>query len=410
MSLYDIYEKIAAKNPAVPAAASEQKAGDLNPGNLDAPYTNGGGKAGKQKAGDLGPGSATGDNYYVSLNGSQPPGRQEGGFINRHAAPDGGERGSTGPDNEALSKAAADKTKVSKGSADSRQKGRPHLRNQGVSGAFTLTKDASYYDLGVAWALDTLSKEAEAPSPADFGGKKGLGTGSKAALIGTGALMAAGAGRMAYKKLKKGKGESEKNAELNWALQVIDANGLELNKEAAEVAGVPAPDLSPGAQGLSGKTKALGGAAILAGGAYGAKKLMDRRKAKKGQEKQAEIDWALQVVDANGLELNKEAMGGIKERFSEAKKSYSPKYEHIPGLPRIHPDTGVGGIRGVVGDMSGKERAAAGLIAAGGITAGAMATRKVMRHRKAKKEQEKKAEIDWALQVADANGFELVEA
>jgi hypothetical protein len=149
MSLYEIYEKIAAKNPATPAAASEQKAGDLNPKGVEANYV-AGGKAGKQVAGEVKQSTAPGEGY-ISLAGAQPAGKQKEGFVNRHAAPDGGEKGATGPDNEAMSKAAmGDKTVVGKASGDARTKGRPHLKNQGVAGVFTLTKDASMHELGVA--------------------------------------------------------------------------------------------------------------------------------------------------------------------------------------------------------------------------------------------------------------------
>lgn len=169
MSLYEIYEKIAAKNPAVPAAASEQKAGDLNPRGVEANYM-AGKKAGKQVAGDVKRSTAPGDGY-VSLNGAQPAGQQKGGFVNRHGAPDGGERGSTGPDTEALTKAAGDKTVVGKGSPDGRVKGRPHLKNQGVSGVFTLTKDASMRELGIAsgikLAMDMEEAKKKAKKKAD---------------------------------------------------------------------------------------------------------------------------------------------------------------------------------------------------------------------------------------------------
>jgi hypothetical protein len=161
-NLFEIYTKVAAdRNPATPAKASEQKPGDVNRhDSLPASYFEGG-KAVAQKAGDVLRHKPPGDGY-VNLDGPKGPGKQGLGLVNRHSAPDTGERGSVAPGDMTVTKDAeaktamstsTDKTTVNAGKADGRGKGRPWLKNQGVGGANTMTKDATFHDIGVAAAL-----------------------------------------------------------------------------------------------------------------------------------------------------------------------------------------------------------------------------------------------------------------
>ncbi len=197
-NLLQIYEKVAAeRNPAVPAKASEQKAGPVNVGTHPATYFEGQ-QAGQQKPGDVGRASDPGTGY-VNLDGPKPAGKQGIGFVNRHSSPDTGDRGDLGKGGMTVTKDASDKTKVKPGKGtdyerqkarahlsrqgvanantttksamdktkvnskgpDSRMKGRPWLKNQGVGGANTMTKDATFHDVGVASAFLELEESLE---------------------------------------------------------------------------------------------------------------------------------------------------------------------------------------------------------------------------------------------------------
>ena len=263
---------------------------------------------------------------YVALGGPKPAGKQTAGDLGTHGSPDGGERGSLLGSNLTVTKDAA---------------ARPHLSAQGVSDANTTTADVNGASGGGsrAWLKNQ--------------GVAGANTMTKDASFEELGMVA---GIAAFE-------DHWKTAEFNEALAVLEANGFDVDK-VADVAGFKMNKAKMIGGMIGDKGKSMYGAASGKGKSmYGA--VSDKAK-------------SMSAPARSRAETLKGAYTGVP----------------VSGMPRVGGAAagpgGKAGVRAVMDQLSGKEKAVAGAgLAAAAIGTG-LAVNKVRKI--LKKRREAKAE------------------
>ena len=443
IDIHDIFTKVAAasRNPATPAKASGQKPGSVNVGGHPAPYVAGGGSAEKHKAGDLNP-TGTEHQGYVALGGPKPAGKQTAGDLGTHGSPDGGERGSLLGSNLTVTKDAAARPHLSaQGVSDANTTtadvngasgggSRAWLKNQGVAGANTMTKDASFEELGMVAGIAAFEdhwKTAEFNEALAVLEANGFDV-DKVAMKGKEVAVALMGGSGSVEAMRAEKGKRLKAFGKGY---MHDLKGTARGGAKGGVIGAGLGAVGGALLGGKGKrvSGAIGGAlgGGLTGTGVGSAVGLAKSQYKTLKKKTAEFNEALAVLEANGFDVDKVAdvagfkmnkakmIGGMigdkgKSMYGaasdKAKSMYAPArsraetlkgaYTGVPvsGMPRVGGAAagpgGKAGVRAVMDQLSGKEKAVAGAgLAAAAIGTG-LAVNKVRKI--LKKRREAKAE------------------